>query len=379
MYDQVCFWPQIGINIPNTKRRALTAPGLARYYGPMKKRSLGQCARLMAAIAVVALLGGALLPPAQADDAAYTATVRGGALRLREKPSDAGRVLGRYHSGTVVTVLADGEGFCRVRTPDGLEGYMMKEFLAFYNGLPPADKAAEAEDDPEPPDEAHEAREAALARGVDPTRPMLALTFDDGPSPATEAILDQLKIHGAKATFFILGQNIAGNEAIMKRAAEEGHQLASHSWSHPNLDDLSSSAVRSQMTRTMNKVEEITGQSVFMMRPPYGTSNRLTRRVMSELGLPVILWGVDSLDWKTRSASKISRAITKGAGNGVIILCHDTLQSTGWALETALPELAAQGYQLVTVAEMMSFRDEEPKAGWEYNRLDPSRIAALVP
>ncbi|MDD4080790.1 MAG: polysaccharide deacetylase family protein, partial [Eubacteriales bacterium] len=273
----------------------------------MKRHSLGLCARFIAAMAVMVLLSGAMPPQAWAGDTAYTATVKGGPLRLREKPSDTGRVLNRYSSGTVVQVLADGEGYCRVLAPDGLEGYMMKEYLAFLNGLPPADAQASAAES-EPYDWAGAARESALARGIDPSKPMLAITFDDGPSPATEAILDQLKAYGAKATFFVLGRNIAGNEAILKRAADEGHQLASHSWSHPNLDDLSSSAVRSQMTRTMNKIEEITGRKVSMMRPPYGASNRLTRRVMTELGLPVILWGVDSLDWKTRSASKISRA-----------------------------------------------------------------------
>ena len=136
---------------------------------------------------------------------------------------------------------------------------------------------------------------------------MLAITFDDGPSPVTPEILDALKANGARATFFVLGKNIAGNEAALRRAAEEGHELGNHSWSHPHLTDISDSAVRGQMTRTSDKIKEITGQSVILMRPPFGATNRLSRRVLTELDLPAILWAIDTLDWKTKSASKPPR------------------------------------------------------------------------
>ena len=332
----------------------------------------GAFARVLSLALALALASGLLMPLALAEEGAYTATVSGGALRLRAKPDDSGVVLGRYKSGTEVVLLADGETYCKVRTPDGKEGYMMKSFLSITGGLPPLEAPA-----PTPPPD--RTRELAIARGIDPNRPMVALTFDDGPSPVTPEILDVLKKHGARATFFILGKNIAGNEAILKRTAEEGHQLGTHSWSHPHLDELSSSAVRSQMTRTMDKITELTGQTVTMMRPPFGSMGRLTRRVITELELPVILWKIDTLDWKTKSASKTSQALVRGAENGVIMLCHDTLQTTAQALETALPELIAKGYQLVTVAEMMSFREEPLKPGWEYSHLDPAKIAAVTP
>ncbi len=378
MYYLALFWPEGGQTILIQAFRALTPPVHKGIIRPMNRLFSLRFTPCGAVILALVLLAFSALPGALAQEDIFTATVKGGTLRLRELPGDNGRVLGRYPTGTLITVLADGEEYCRVRTPDGREGYMMKAFLTFENGLPPTDPAAEAAL-LTPHSWVETTRQAALDRGIDPAKPMLALTFDDGPSPATEAILDQLKAHGALATFFVLGTNIAGNEEILKRAAREGHQLASHSWSHPNLNDISSSAVRSQMTRTMDKIEELTGQKVIMMRPPFGATNRLSRQVIAELGLPVILWGVDTLDWKTRNASKISQAILKGAGNGVIILCHDTLKSTGWALETALPELINRGYQLVTVAEMMSFREEELKPGWEYSHLDPEKIISLVP
>jgi len=145
-----------------------------------------------AVILALVLLAFSALPGALAQEDIFTATVKGGTLRLRELPGDNGRVLGRYPTGTLITVLADGEEYCRVRTPDGREGYMMKAFLTFENGLPPTDPAAEAAL-LTPHSWVETTRQAALDRGIDPAKPMLALTFDDGPSPATEAILDQFE------------------------------------------------------------------------------------------------------------------------------------------------------------------------------------------
>lgn len=346
---------------------------------PMKTMLLGHSARILSLFLALVMLLGPAAPVRLFAEGEFTATVTGGALRLRQKPDDHSRVLGRYKSGTEVVLLADGERYCRVRTPDRKEGYMMKSFLDIKNGLPPMEEAGGA---PEPAGLAAalaQVQKDALARGIDPARPMLALTFDDGPSPVTPEILDALKANGARATFFILGRNIAGHEATLRRTAEEGHELANHSWSHPHLTDISDSAVRGQMTRTSDKIEEITGKRPIMMRPPFGSTNRLSRRVLVELDLPVILWAIDTLDWKTKSASKTASAILKGAGNGAIILCHDTWPSTARALETALPQLIAKGYQLVTVSEMMSFREEPIKAGWEYSHLDPKKIVSVTP
>lgn len=330
--------------------------------------------RKLLSLVLVSLLLIAALPlslPMQNSRAetAFTAKVRGGALHLREKPDQASRSLGRYRSGTRVELLADGEEFIRVKTPDGQEGYMMKKFLLIEGGLPPMEVIT-----PTPAPTPDPTRENALRRGIDPNKPMLALTFDDGPRPESLGVLEALDKYGAKATFFILGQNIAGNEEILKKIAASGHQLGSHSWSHPNLTRLSESAVRSQIQRTMDKIYELTGQTVTMMRPPFGASNRTSRRPLADMGLPLILWSADSLDWETRSVDKTVQAIRKGAKNGAIILCHDVVASTGKAIDTILPELIDKGFQLVTVAEMMSFREEPLKPGWEYSHLDINKI-----
>lgn len=110
------------------------------------------------------------------------------------------------------------------------------------------------------------------------------------------------------------------------------------------------------------------------MRPPYGANNRLSRRVLKNMGLPIILWSVDSLDWKTRSTSATVKNILAQAEDGAIVLCHDVWNTTGRAMEEVIPKLIEKGFQLVTVSEMMSFRQEPMNAGTEYNRLDRSKV-----
>lgn len=323
--------------------------------------------RFITLIVAIIMAAVILLPALASED--FPATVTGGALHLRAEPDKHARSLGRYKSGTRVFLLADGEVFCKVRTKDGKEGYMMKEFLQAENGLPPMEVITPA---PEPtPDPS---REQALARGIDPNKPMIALTFDDGPQPDSLLVLEALNKHGARGTFFIQGMNIAGNEEILQKIVGGGHQIGSHSWSHPNFREVSESTVRSQMERTANKVKEVTGVEMTIMRPPYGANNRLSRRVLKNMGLPIILWSVDSLDWKTRSTSATVKNILAQAEDGAIVLCHDVWNTTGRAMEEVIPKLIEKGFQLVTVSEMMSFRQEPMNAGTEYNRLDRSKV-----
>ena len=309
------------------------------------------------------------LQAALAQAGRYTATVQGGALHLRAQADQASQSLGRYKSGTEVEVLADGQEFLRVRTQDGKEGYMMKTFLRFEGGLPPMEVVT-----PTPAPTPDPNRRQALERGIDPNKPMIALTFDDGPMPESMATIEALNRHGARGTFFILGKNIKGNEEVLKAMVDGGHQVAAHSWSHPNFTEVAESTVMSQLKRTVDKVEEVTGYRITMMRPPYGALHRISRRPLVELGMPAILWSIDSLDWKTRSASATVREILSKARDGAIILCHDVWATTGQAMGTVVPELIGKGFQLVTVAEMMSFRSEPLKPGWEYGFLDRENI-----
>lgn len=325
-----------------------------------KALSLALCA-----LALLALL----LPPAGGTEGAFPAVVAKGPLHLRKEPDKGAASLGRYPTGTQLAALADAGDFCRVRMKDGREGYMMKAYLDFPQGLPPREVVT-----PTPAPTPDLTRHNALLRGIDPNRPMVALTFDDGPQPSSEKVLAALDRFGARATFFILGKNIAGNEETLRRIAQSGHELGTHSWSHPNFTKVSASVVESQTRRTMDKVFEVTGLTPRIMRPPYGATNRISRRPLARMGLPIILWRVDSLDWKTRSASQIVSTVREKVSNGAIVLMHDVWESTALALETLLPELAEKGYQFVTVSELFSFRNEPVKAGWEYSSLDVKNI-----
>ena len=212
-------------------------------------------------------------------------------------------------------------------------------------------------------------------RVIDPTKPMIALTFDDGPSEETIRILDVLAEYNGRATFCIMGNRVETYGDIIKRAIAEGNEIASHTWNHRKLTEISSDSVRSQLTRTSDAVRELTGgYEIRVLRPPYGSTNKSVRNICKELNLVIAHWKVDTLDWETRSSSKTYRAIMKGAKNGAIILCHDLYSSTASAVEKAVPELVAQGYQLVTVSELLSFHKEGAQPGTVYAYLDPENI-----
>lgn len=212
-------------------------------------------------------------------------------------------------------------------------------------------------------------------RVIDPTKPMIALTFDDGPSEETARILDVLAQYNGRATFCIVGNRVETYGDMIKRAIAEGNEIASHTWSHKRLTEISTSSARSQLTRTSDAVRELTGgYEIRVLRPPYGSTNKSIRNLCKELNLVIAHWQVDTLDWETRSSSKTYSAIMKGAKNGAIILCHDLYSSTASAIERAVPELVEKGYQLVTVSELLSFHKDGAQPGTVYAFLDPENI-----
>lgn len=218
---------------------------------------------------------------------------------------------------------------------------------------------------------------AGFIRVIDPTKPMIALTFDDGPSEETERILKVLAQYDARATFCILGNKVETYGDTIKRAIAQGNEIASHTWNHKKLTELSASSIRSQLTRTSDAVRELTGgYEIKVLRPPYGSVNKNVRNICAEMGMVIAHWKVDTLDWETRSTTKTYRAIMKGAKNGAIILCHDLYSSTASAVEKAVPELVEKGFQLVTVSELLSFHKDGAQAGTVYAYLDPENIAA---
>ena len=215
----------------------------------------------------------------------------------------------------------------------------------------------------------------SFKRTIDPTKPMIALTFDDGPSEETDRILKVLAAYDARATFCVIGNKVEAFSDVLLRTLAGGNEIACHTWSHPKLTELSASSVRSQITRTNELVKKITGgYEVKVLRPPYGSNNKTVRSVCADLGMIIAHWEVDTLDWSTRNTTKTYNAIMKGAKNGVIILCHDIYSTTAAAAEKAIPELVNKGFQLVTVSELFSFHKDGAQPGTVYTHLDPANI-----
>ena len=185
-------------------------------------------------------------------------------------------------------------------------------------------------------------------------RKVVALTFDDGPNPTTtNQALDTLSKYGIKATFFVLGKNVSGNEGILKRMKADGHVIGNHSWSHPVLSKLSLDDAKKQITDTEDALTKVLGSSSKLMRPPYGA---ITDDIRNSLDLSFIMWNVDSLDWKSKNEAAILTEIQREVKNGSIILMHDIHSETVNALPKVIDYLKGQGYDFVTVPDLLDSR-----------------------
>ena len=183
---------------------------------------------------------------------------------------------------------------------------------------------------------------------------VVALTFDDGPNPATtNQALDTLSKYGIKATFFVLGKNVSGNEEILKRMKSDGHVIGNHSWSHPVLSKLSLDEAKKQITDTEDALTKVLGSSSKLMRPPYGA---ITDDIRNSLDLSFIMWDVDSLDWKSKNEASILTEIQREVKNGSIILMHDIHAETVNALPKVIDYLKGQGYDFVTIPDLLDTR-----------------------
>lgn len=192
----------------------------------------------------------------------------------------------------------------------------------------------------------------------------IALTFDDGPGPHTEKLLDMLAARHVKATFFLIGGNIRGRESVVRRELAEGHAVGDHTWSHPSLSALSDGALRSQLARTLGEIRRATGRGTTLMRPPYGATNRRVAVVTHGMGLAQILWSVDTNDWLDRNSAIVAHRAVSWARPGGIILMHDIHPTTVNAVPEILAGLARRGFTFVTVPEL--FGDRSLKPGQTY-------------
>ena len=203
----------------------------------------------------------------------------------------------------------------------------------------------------------------STSTSIDPEKPMIALTFDDGPSKHTERLLDIFAEFGGKGTFFVVGNVLENRQEELNRMVAEGHEIGGHSWDHRQFTKLSSEDMTNEIMNTRAKIYSITGTDSTIIRPPYGSFNDETKSICDENGIVIIIWSLDTLDWKYRDADKVYDAIMSEVKDGDIILCHDLHGTTVDAMERVIPDLIAQGYQLVTVSELLSYSDKEVSAG----------------
>ena len=192
--------------------------------------------------------------------------------------------------------------------------------------------------------------------------PYIALTFDDGPSATlTPKLLDLLAARHLKATFFVVGQNAADHPDILKRAVREGHEIANHSWSHPNLGKMSDDAVRRELQKTDDAITAAIGKRPTLMRPPYGSITAHQKKwIHDEFGYRIILWDVDPLDWKRPGPSVVTARIVKETKPGSIVLAHDIHPPTIEAMPGTFDQLMKKGFKSVTVTELIGMATPIP-------------------
>ena len=195
--------------------------------------------------------------------------------------------------------------------------------------------------------------QAMSQMAIDKDKKMIALTYDDGPSAYTPIVLDALAKYGGHATFFVVGTSVPRYADSVRRAAAMGCEIGNHTFDHSNLKNLSIGQAQSVINRTNQLVKELTGAEVRLLRPPYGSYNTAT---FAAAGMPVIMWSIDTLDWKTRSASATIQCIQQKAYDGAIVLMHDLHHPTVLAADKIMSYLKSAGYQLVTVSELAAYR-----------------------
>ena len=210
---------------------------------------------------------------------------------------------------------------------------------------------------------------------------LIAFTFDDGPSPHTAGLLDGLKARGAHATFFMTGVNggsgIVNQSAVLTRMRDEGHQLANHTYSHiVPFNTQSASTISSQVSRVEQLLFQYMGGSYTdMVRTPGGA---LGITVQNNVPAPIINWSVDTLDWKYRNADTVYNNIISGARDGAIVLLHDLYLTSIQGALRAIDTLQAQGYECVTVAELLRRRGITPVNGRSYTSAPPDGVQVTL-
>lgn len=206
----------------------------------------------------------------------------------------------------------------------------------------------------------------AVSASVDPTKPMIALTFDDGPgyNDASDRILDVLEKYHVRATFFMVGQNAKDHPKNLKRKVELGCELGNHTWNH---NHYGKNVTAEDISKASAAIKEASGQLPTCFRSPGGNTTETIRNECKAENMPLYYWSLDTQDWKYRNADHVYDAVMKNIEDGDIVLMHEIYDSTADAVERMVPALIKKGYQIVTCQELIYAKTGKmPEAGTQY-------------
>ena len=191
------------------------------------------------------------------------------------------------------------------------------------------------------------------SRKIDTDKKLVALTFDDGPNYNTNKILDVLNKYHVPATFFVLGSKIKGNEYILNKMKDSGMEIGNHTYNHLLLTKYKEDKIKKEITDTNNLIFEVTGKEPKLFRPSYGSFNKKIKNISE---MPIIIWDIDTLDWKYHNSKKITSRVVNKVKDGDIVLMHDIYSATSNALDNIIPMLVNKGYSFVTVSDLFYYK-----------------------
>ena len=289
----------------------------------------------------------------------------------------------KYMLGAKTTMSFEAADINKDNVIDIFDLALLKQMVLFPKAQPPVETPTEAptEAPTQAPVEVPQRKEGyyynlADVSWIDPNKPMVAFAFDDGPIGGADAnnvtrIQNAVSEGGGHATFFYWGQRIAGNEQEILRAKQLGFEIANHTWTHTNLTEVDVNTMKQEIGQCAAKLQEITGQEDFLVRPPFLGVNAT---VQQNCGVALVNCGIDSGDWQDFTTTqqiidKYTQAAANGSLNGQVLLMHENYGKTADAVEYLVPYLKAQGYQIVSVGEMFKAKGIDMQYGQVYNKL----------
>lgn len=195
--------------------------------------------------------------------------------------------------------------------------------------------------------------DVVINRKIDKSKKMIALTFDDGPNYNTSKIIDVLNKYDIKATFFVLGNRAINNKDILKKMADSGMEIGNHTYNHLLLTKYDENKIRSEIEDTSEVIYSATKKRPKLLRPSYGSVNNKIKKVAN---MPIIIWDIDTLDWKYHNSKRITSRVVNKVRDGDIILMHDIYSASLNALSNIIPILQDNGYEFVTIDELFYYK-----------------------